>query len=264
MPGTANTTEFLLSTATVMIGPQASAAFLNPAEHSIGLVKNVQAQVDLGFTDLTQGVQNQIVMSVNTKADTKITAEVYEYTAQNLLYGACQQGSGYTSPTQTVFSLGAAGAVGTAPTSIPLTTGQGAKFAAGNYVVLQSISTPDKTHIGKVQSVATDTLTLVAAYGLEPTATWSQADTVVYLVQNIDIGAIPTQPMFAVKIVGLSASGQPLSLLFPKVKITKGINLAFQTNNFSNMPFEFTPYQLVPADPFYSDFGVKTWRVLRT
>jgi hypothetical protein len=263
MPGTANTTQFLLSTATVMIGPQASAVFLNPAEHGLGLVKNVQAQVDLGFTDLTQGVQNQTVMSINTKADTKITAEVFEYTAQNLIYGACLDGNGFTSPTQTVFALASA-AVGTSPDTITLTTGMGSHWAAGDYIVLQDTTTPDRTHVGKVASVASDTLTLVAEFALETTASWPASTTTAFQVQAIGIGALPTQPMFSCKIVGLLPDGSPATLVFPKVKLTKGINLSFQTNNFSNMPFEFTPYQLVAADPFYDDFGGKTWKIFKS
>jgi hypothetical protein len=94
MPGESKTTEFLLSQATIMVGPQAKVFELTPALHGIGLVKNVQVTADIGFVELTQGLANQTVSSVNNMINTKISAEVYEYTARNLAYGAGLDASG--------------------------------------------------------------------------------------------------------------------------------------------------------------------------
>jgi hypothetical protein len=265
MAGEAKTAEFLLTTATVMIGPQAKVMELTPAEHSIGLVKNVQANAETGFTELTQGIQAQVVASVNTSNQTRISAEVYEYTARNLAYGAQLDGTDEAwDPITEQYAL--ATAITTGGTSVALTTGSGADFAPNDYIVLQDLNTPDRVHVGKVASVATDTITLASGYAMPSGAAFPIATTAVFKVRSIKVGSVTKQPVYGMKMVGLlPETGQPVTLIFPKVKITKGINLAFQTDNFSNMPFEFTPYALLPSDPFYGDFGSqKTWQLLRT
>ena len=59
------------------------------------------------------------------------------------------------------------------------------------------------------------------------------------------------------KVVGiLPASGKPITLMFPKIKITKGLDFSFQTNDYANLPMEATPYRPLVGDAFYSaDFS---------
>lgn len=264
MAGEAKTTEFLLSTATVMVGPAADVFGLTPDKHSIGLVKNVQAGADPKFVELTQGINAQVVMSVNTELQTRISAEVYEYTARNFAYAAQLDGSDTSfDPLTVVSTLSADAATGT---TLNLSAGDGADWEAGDYGAMQDGDSPDKVHIFKVASVAVDAVTLDEGFAIPATVTYSKLTTKIYKVRNIKVGAVPEQPVFGVKMVGLlPGSGQPVTLIFPKVKITKGLNLAFQTNDFANMPFEFTPYALVAADPFYAEFGsTKTWSLLRS
>lgn len=261
MPGEAKTTQVLLSTATLMIGPSANVMSLDPVTNSVGLVKNLRVQTDMGFTDLTQGVNNQVVMSVQTKLDAKISGEVYEYTAENLAYGAGLDGSGFTSATQT-FTL-ATDVAGSA-TTLVMTAGEGVSFPAGAFVLLQDTTAADRTFVGKVGSVATDTITLAAGYSVPAGKTFSHLTTTVYLVNKVGVGAVTNQPTFGVKAVGIiPATGEPITLVFPKVKITKGLDFAFESNNFSNMPFEFTPYVPVSTDPFYADFTNKLYAIFK-
>lgn len=265
MAGEARTSEFLLTTATVMIGPQSKVMELNPSQHSVGLIKNVQATANMNFTELTQGINAQIVSSVNTTNQAKITGEVYEYTARNLAYAAGIDSSGTDyDPITDTFPLKTA--ITTGGASIALNTGDGAKWSAGDYGVIADTDNPDRLHVFKVQSIATDTLTLATAYAMPTTMTFGTATTIIYRVHSIKVGAVARQPTFGCKLVGLlPESGQPITMIFPKVKITKGLSVNFQTNDFANMPFEFTPYSLVAADPFFADFGTtKTYQILRT
>lgn len=265
MPGEARTSEFLLSTATVMVGPRAKVFELTPELHSIGLVKNVQVSSDIGFVELGQGVQNQVVASVNNSVSTKISAEVYEYTARNMAYGAGIDASGADfDPILTQYALTTAIAAG-AQTKIPMASG-GVDFSAGDFVVMQDTNIPDRVFVGKVESIAVNELTLAAGYTLTSDNTgWAVATTVIYRVHNIQVGSVRKQERYGVKMVGLlPESGEPVTLIFPKVAITKGIGMSFQTENFSNMPFELSPYSVLPSEPFYSDFGsMKTWSMLR-
>jgi hypothetical protein len=263
-PGDAKTAEFLLSTATVMIGPQASVMALNPTDHSIGLVKNVMAEYNPTFVELTQGITGQTVMSVNTNSQSKVTCEVYEHTAANLAYGAGLDGSSFVQiTTQYVLQT----AIPTGGTAVVLATDKGDDWSVGAYGVLASISSPDRIHVFKVASITTDTLTLDAAYSIPVSGgdeTWTTADTTIYRVNSIGVGGQTSQPTFGAKIVGVMPdNGEPVTLIFPKVKITKGLSMAFTTKDFANMPFELTPYQLLPSDPFFADFGAKSWKVLR-
>lgn len=263
-PGDAKSAEFLLSTATLMIGPQSAVMALNPTDHSVGLVKNVMAEYNPTFVELTQGITAQTVMSVNTASASKISAEVYEYNAMNLAYGAGLDGSTY-APNTTSFVLETAITAGGA--TIVLPTGDGATWTAGDYGILADTTQVDRIHVFKVTSVSADTLTLETDYAIPATGgdeLWPISTTIVYQVNAIGVGGQTSQPTFGAKIVGVMPdNGEPVTLVFPKVKITKGLSLSFQTKDFSNMPFELQPYALLPSDPFYADFGSKTWRVLR-
>lgn len=264
MAGEARTSDFLLSTATLMIGPQAQVMELSPALHSIGLVKNVQLVTEPTFVSLTQGVTAVEVASVQTATPARVSSEVYEYTARNLAYGANidATGTGF-APNVTSFSL--ATAITTGGTSVVLGTGQGATFNVGDFFVIQDLSTGDLVHVGKVASKVTDTLTLATGYSMPTTMQFAIATTVVYKVQNIKVGSNLTRPVLGAKLVGtLPGSGEPITIVFPKVRISKGLSLAFNNENFSNMPFEFMPQALLPTDTYYGDFGgSKTFSILK-
>lgn len=266
MAGEAKTNAFLLSTATVMIGPRASLMGLTPALHSIGLVKNVQVTSEPSNVALTQGLQNVEVSSVSTGSASRISAEIYEYSARNLAYGAGLDATGtsYDEPV-TPQSAQLATAITTGGVSVVLATGDGADFSVGDFAVLQDLSNPDLVHVGKVASKATDTITLVADYTIPTTTQFPIATTVVYKVRNLKIGGVNSIAYFGIKIVGLlPETGEPITALFPKCRVSKGIGLAFQSDNFSNIPFEFSPMAVLPGDPFFSEYGSqKTWSVLK-
>lgn len=261
MAGEAKTTQMLLSTATLMIGPTASVYALNPATHGVGLVKNVQVQTDMGYIDLTQGINNQLVMSVQNKLDTKITAEVYEYTAANLAYAGGLDGSTKTT-LSTAYILGTA--ITTGGTSVVLSAApSGGDVVAGSVIVIQDTANPDRVHVGRVASISTATITLTAATAMPSGTAFPIATTTVMTVNEIQMGPRVSQPTFGCKLVGLLPStGKPITLIFPKVKIQKGMNVAFETNNFTNLPFELVPYTLTATDPLYADFGSNYYSIL--
>lgn len=262
MAGEAKTSQFLLSMATVMIGPRAELMALRPDLHSIGLVKNVQVTTEPTNVVLTQGLQGVEVATVQTGNPARMSAELYEYSARNLAYGASIDATGVAyDPITTQFALQTAIANG--GVSVALATGTATPIVAGDFIVIQDLNIPDKVHVGKVASKATDTLTLDAAYSIPTGQAYAVATTVIYKVNMIKVGAVAKQPAYAMKMVGnLPETGEPITVLFPKARITKGIGLSFQNENFSNMPFEFSPQAVLPGDPFYADFGsLKTWAI---
>jgi len=258
MPGLAKTSQFLLATATIMVGPQADVFALTSDDHSIGLVKNVQAQAQPRYTELMQGVTNQTVYSVNTEMPVTVSAEVYEYTARNLAYAAGIEasGAGY-DPNTLTFDIDA----NVTDASVSLVVDQVAdldEIVLGDWLLLSQGEGSDNIWAFKAGTVTPATQTVAFAAGFAPPdgMTFTAGVAKLYKVHGIGIGTQATAGHVGVKVVGiLPEENEPVTLIYPKCRITNGLSLAFQTENFSNMPFEFKPYALLPTDPFYSALG---------
>lgn len=258
MAGYAKTSQVLLSTATVMLGAQEDLLELNPARHSLGLVKNVTLTMDPEFRELTQGITNDVVMSVKVADGSRIAMEVYEYTMRNLAYAAGLDGSVTKYDTMTAVQTTAS-----APSGVTLDfAAPPTDIATGDFISIQGDE--DLVHIGKVLSVAANEVTLEADYAI-PVGMTFPAATKVQKVHSIDIGAQTPQANLAAKITGFidPTRMQPVTILIPKCRITRGFNLNFTTDNYGNMPFEITPYAQTPSDPMYDEFGSTKIKLLK-
>ena len=253
MAGSAKTNQFMIGDATIMVGPMASVFDLMPDKHSLGLTKNLAVRVETGSVDLTQGIAQVPIFSIQNQFNASGACEVYEYTARNLAYGLGLDASG------TGFDP-AAGSTGpfllttpaaAASTSVELATGGGTSFAVGDWVVLQQ--SEDYVFAAKVTAKSTDTLTIDRAI---PTGlTFAVATTTVFRARNV--GAVAGQNNFlAIKAVAIMPKDKrPVPILFPKVRITRGFDLSLGSSDYSNLPFEFQPFPLTPEDALYSSFA---------
>lgn len=256
MSGYANTDNFMLAQGTLMVGPAADVMALNEADHSLGLVKNIQFNPEMTYQKLSQGTGNNTVYSVNTNSDVRVSAEVFEFTARNLAYGQGIDASGSEfDVNSTTYSLGSD--ISGAGATFDVGSGEGSNFSAGDNVVIGS-NNSDDFHVGKVASVATDTITLATGFELTADSAFTAANTKVYKMSRIEVGTNDNQPTLAAKIVTKLPNKEPLVLVFPKIRIERGLSLAFNSENFSNMPFEFVPYNLLPSDPHFNEFGRST------
>lgn len=247
MAGEAQTTEFMLGSATLMLGPQAAMFDLMPDVHGLGLVKNIKVKSDVAFKDLTQGVQNKLVFSVKTGTTTTVSAEVYEYTARNKAYALGLDG-GVNSVAPSAMTATATATVSAALTvSVVSATG----IAAGAWVILADPIFTDRTYLRKVLSVATNVLTLTQALP----AVVLPVGTTVTLFAGSDIGSSLAAPFFSAKVIGTTAENKTAGMVFPKVRITSGFEYGFMTDDFSNIPLELTVFDLVPTDPHYQLFS---------
>lgn len=243
MSGSAKTNQFVLGSATVMIGAPADLYDLNPTDHSIGLVKNFAITAEAEYLELTQGTKNQIVYSTLTSNPVRASMEVYEYTAKNLAYAL-----GLNSAPATLTDTSAVAAnVTAAATTFTVTAGHGTKFAANDYVIIKKDNTDDFV-IRKVTNVSTDTITVDKAL---PAISSGAA---VLQVNRLDGGSKDDQAFYSAKVAAKLADGSAHVILLPKIRVTRGFNLQFTTDNYSNMPFEFTVYDPVSTDPHYNDF----------
>ena len=246
MAGEAKTNSFMLGSATVMIGPQADLFTLAPSTHSIGLVKNFTTSSEPQYTDLSQGVKNTIVASVMTSNRVRAQMEVYEYTAKNIAYALGLNGSSLTPISSSTTTSAAVTANATS-----ITVAQATGLAVNDWIMIQE-GDDDKVFYRRIVTVATNTLTLNASL---PVALTSGC--VVRKVNVIDVGSTVDQPYLSAQIVGSLADGTEIGLYIPKLRITAGFSLGFTTDNFGNLPLEFTLYDLTSDDPNYALFSGK-------
>lgn len=248
MAGEAKTNNFFLGSATVMVGAQADLFNLNPTDHSIGLVKNFTLSAEPSYVELTQGVKNTIVDSALTANPVRATMEVYEATAKNITYGLGLDGSTLAttgneySPNATINAA--------ATTFVIASSDVTTTFAAGTWFMIKEGD--DKVHIGKVasSSFSTDTTVTFTGYAIPTGVSFTTAAKIRKVVE-IGVGSKTDQPYLSAKVVGLLSNSKPITMLFPKLRVVKGFSLAFTTDNYGNLPFEFTPYEQTSSDTNY-------------
>lgn len=245
MAGLALTDNFMLTTATVMIGPVANLHDLNPVDHSIGLVKNFQCSSEPAYTELTQGVKGTIVFSVLTSNPVRASMEVFEYTAKNLNFALGLDGTNVNALSTVTTTTGA---ISASPVTsvLPVTSATG--IIAGKTLLIDK-NNDDDFVIRKVVSVASLNVTVD-----QPLPAMASGVSV-YVVNVIDVGSKTEQPFLAAKVAGKLANGKHVVILFPKIRITKGFNMQFTSDNYGNMPFEFAIYDLVSTDSAFAYFG---------
>ena len=263
MAGEAKTSAFMLSEATVMIGPQTDLFKLNPTNNSIGLVKNFNIMAEPTYTDLSQGTRNHLVYSVLTDNKVKATMEVFEYTGTNLAYGLGLDGSSISTITSTLVTSTLITGDGTiASVVVTAATDVHTSYPAGAWVYLLNQNT-DQLHLTRVATggatYSTGTLT-VPLVDPVPVGLTFPVGASFSLINQVPVGQKINQPFFSSKIVGIMPNGEPLVVLIPKIRIIKGFSVMFANggqNQYGNLPFEFQPYELVTTDPNYALYAGK-------
>lgn len=259
MAGEAKTAAFVLSSATVMMGPLDKVFEFQPDTHSIGLVKNFTMSSDMTYTELTQGAKNTVVHSTATNVAVRCNMEVYEYTAKNLAYGLGLDGASLQS--YATHTLDTAITGGATAKSATIASDVSTIYKKDDWVTIQGPNgaTADIVHLAKLSTnsaFATGNTTLTFDNHPVPTGTSFPIGSKVEKVNMIQVGSKDEQPYLAAKIVGiLPEQNKPVTVIIPKLRITKGFSMAFRTDGYGNMPFEFTPYDLVASDPTYPAYG---------
>lgn len=255
------TNKFNIGISTMMIGPMGKVKELTPAEHSVGLIKNLTATSEFNEVTLTQGLRNTQVDSQVTGVTTQVTADVYEYTAKNIAYAAQLAGENFSLTGN--YKLNTAITGGSSATEVVLKdvpTSAQADLSAGDTIALQCTTAKDydKVWLGKVSGTPTwtadaddknkGTLTVTLDSAIPSGWDFAAGDSVFY-VNLIPVGSDEPQPYYGIKIVGILPNGnEPFTIIFPKAKITGGFNINFTTDNYGFMPFQITPYDLTKED----------------
>ena len=260
MAGEARSIDFLVGTATIMLGLPADLRDFRPETHSIGLVKNVKLMAEATYIELTQGLRNSVVHSVKTGEPVRASAEVYEFNASNWSYAlgfsgynvgipALNAGSATITAVETLTPSGGilAPADGVGYDDFTLSTVT--NFAVGDYVLIQ-VGYNDVVVPRRITTIAGSVITVDAP--IKNVA--FPAGVTVNKCLVVPVGRKSEQPFLAAKIVGNMADGREIAIEIPKLRITKGFDVTFQTSDYANMPFEFTVYDQIPADVQYARF----------
>jgi len=256
--GIAKTDNFLFGQATVMLGPQTEAFDLTNAQ-SIGLVKNVKVMQDSGFAELAQGTQGSIVMSLRNSAAMRLSFEAYEFTSQNLAYGLGLDGSALAAVT---IANTVNGVIVGDNVEDELVVTSGTSFVIGQWIsIAVNDGYAESSLMRKIMNKVTNTLTLNAPIPTGVTVPNGAAVAVVNAVKVADKSQQP--PFLSAKIVGSLANGQIVTLLIPKVRITKGFDMSFGNQDFGNLPFELAVMDLTSADTGYAELAGASALVLQ-
>ena len=260
MAGEARSIDFLVGTATIMLGLPADLRDFRPETHSIGLVKNVKLMAEATYIELTQGLRNSVVHSVKTGEPVRASAEVYEFNASNWSYALGFSGYNVGIPAlnagsatiTTVEALVPSGGI-LAPADVTgyddFTLSTVTNFAVGDYVLIQ-VGYNDVVVPRRITTIAGSVITVDAP--IKNVA--FPAGVTVNKCLVVPVGRKSEQPFLAAKIVGNMADGREIAIEIPKLRITKGFDVTFQTSDYANMPFEFTVYDQIPADNQYARF----------
>lgn len=251
MQGAAKTDDFMLGTATIMLGPVAD-LFNLVNKHSIGLVKNVTVKTAPGFVELTQGVRNSLVHSTMNSNAGSVTAEMYEYTPTNIAYSLSLDGSQITRETVvTTVAVDYVAPVDPAllgDDEISLTAATG--LTAGSSLLIHT-GKDDNVMLRKIVSIdAVSKIATLNAGMPVGVVTGSKVEK----VNIIAFGSQENAPFLSCKIVGTLANGETVPMFFPKVRVKSGLNMAFKTDNYDNIPLELDIFDLVEGDPYYDMF----------
>ena len=261
MAAEAQTENFNFSDATVMVGPMASVMDLTPSAHSIGLIRNLQVTANLTKVNLPQGIQNVTAHSTVTGAETTANFEVYEYTSKNLAHAlgiAVTTFAEYENHTLNTDVTG--DGLTTDTIIIDAATDISADYPVGSWVMLRAdtVGRSDlvflATVVSRTYDAGYDTLTIELNRALPVGFNFKVGDTVSRQNQ-LPVGRKESQVYVGMKIAAKLPEGKSITLVFPKVQIRGGFNLAFITDNYSNMPFVFECFDQVPTDPMYSDLA---------
>lgn len=248
MAGEAQSINFAVGTATIMVGDPADLRDFRPETHSLGLVKNVKIMAEASYIQLTQGIRNEVVHSIKTGEPVSMGAEIYEYNAKNWNYALGFSGYDVTvnPAVHYVKTAVAATPSGTSTFEVDAVAG----FTGGDYVNVQLGNTSDSVIPRRITGTTSTTVTFDAPIKNQAIPVGAA----IRKVNIIPVGRQSEQPFLAAKIVGTMADQVEVVIEIPKLRITKGFDLTFQSSDYANMPFEFTCYAQIPTDAQYARF----------
>lgn len=257
MPAVKNN-AFLLGEATLMIAPYGSTPVfeLTPETHGVGMVRNVTLNQESDQVELRKGIQQHLVDSKKSNVRTSLSAEVFEFTPQNLFYSLSMNSTAVPAKRGKLKTAvnGASATIVVNDDPLPGVAGSGITAAGdipvGATVLLQRAGVENDytlpVRVTATTTAATGDYTVTVAI---PAGMSFPAGSRVWVVNEIPVASTAEQDFFSIKATAVMSNNErPINLVFPKVKITRGFQITFDETNYGNLPFEFTPYFLTSSE----------------
>ena len=240
--GSPVTNKFSIGTAELRIGPLSDANQLLPS-HSVGLIDSASLNVEQEAAELLGGFPRKLVDTAIISQTASITANLREYSRRNIL---TMLGEGAGVSVQD--SGGVFDAQNTVGTSITLPSGAGAAFSAGDLISMYSAGSPENVSVCRVESVATDVLTLDTG---TPSLFQYEIGDYFFTSKEVPVGAVSQTNYFSVALVQKeNSTGRPVVWSFWKGAIASGLSMDTNAEDFAA-----TDIEIKLLEPAASEYG---------
>jgi len=242
--GSPQTNKFQIGTAELRVGPMTSAMKLLQT-HSMGLVDSVTITIGQESVDLEGMFPKQLIDSAIVRQSAEVSAVLREYSRRNLKIAIGEGVS--TATTDVATTIASPGTAG--QTAITVAAAQGANFTVGDLVVTYKTAAPENVQILRVQSIATDTLTLDTDTPLLFDIASSDP---IFIAKQVAIGAVTkTNYMAAMVVQKENTTGRPIVWNFWKASVSGNLDYATNSDDFAS-----TTATLKALAPSAAEYGV--------
>lgn len=234
--------KFMIGTAELRIGPLNQAMKLLQS-HSVGLVDSVSVTIGQESVDLEGGFPKQLMDSAIVRQTAEVSAVLREYSRRNLKVAI---GDGIsTAATDVATTVG----TGASAAATSLTVASGTGISANDLVVAYKPGAPETVQILRVQSVATNTLTLDTS---TPLLFDLAIGDPVFVAKQVAIGAVSQTNYMAASVVQKeNSTGRPMVWNFWKASISGNLEYATNADDFAS-----TTLTLKCLQPAAAEYGV--------
>lgn len=265
---------FMLSSATLMMAPAfvTDVYALTPDAHSVGMIREVAVPLESSLIELKNGVAQATVDSKRTNIQPTISGTVFEFTAQNVMRSLAMGGLAAAMKRGELDTLAAGDAETLSMISSPVPgeatsaiTALGDIPVGSTLLIQRPGGESDYVFPTKSTGAATGTgpfeVPIADDYAI-PADMSFPVGSKVWVVPAVHVGDIAADDLFCVKITGtLSNYDRPVTVVFPKVKISKGFNLQFTETDYGGMPWEMMPLLMAASEATgrLADIGTKAF-----
>ncbi len=248
--GSPKTNKYKIGTAEVRLSTLVNANKLK-TEHSVGLLDNVTVEVAQTSVDLKGGFPKFLADTAITDQEVSVTATLREYSRRNMriMLGEGVAGTDPVDDQSLAVTDVSAGGV-----AFNVTASEGSKFATGDIIIVFTQGVPEEVSICRVESVATDTVTLDADTPLLWDIAGTTATVNVVLGFPVAVGGVTQTNYFSMDVIEAErATGRPIMWKFWKCALSGGLNAQSNADDFASA--EFQAKVLAPAASEYGAGG---------
>lgn len=247
--GSPQTNKFSIGTAELRIGPLASANKLVQS-NSVGLIDDATVEVTQNSVDLLGGFPQTVVDTAIVSQEVGITATLREYSRRNMNVLMGEAVAAYAADVSSLVVADAAAAA----VAVTVTTAEGSLFATGDIVTIYNDTKAEEVTVARVESVATDTITLDAGTPLLHDYNGTTDTVYIFKAAPTAMGGLENTNYFAAQLVQSErATARPVTFNFWKAAVAAGMTFGTNATDFAST--ELSIKALQPAAAEYGTGG---------